>query len=44
MVRFMKWLELRDMESTRNCWEHADYFNIEKGIYFKLLSVIHVDV
>jgi hypothetical protein len=37
----MKWLELRDMESTPNCWDHTDDCNIEKGkvLYMSIYSI-----
>jgi hypothetical protein len=44
MFCLTKWLKLHVMEGTLNCWEHTDDFNIEKGLYFKLLSIIPIDV
>jgi hypothetical protein len=37
----MKWLELCDMESTPNCWDHTDDCNIGKGkvLYMSIYSI-----
>jgi hypothetical protein len=37
-------LKLHVMESMPDWWDHTDDFNILKGLCFKLLSIIHVDV
>jgi hypothetical protein len=44
MFRLTKWLKLRVMESTQIDEIIQMISTLEKELYFKLLSIIHVDV